>query len=269
MLSRGRAQAAAQQGAERALPAGLDLQAGGGDGAAGGRRRPRARRSTARGGYPARQPLLPLPRPARLDEHAHAPSRKSCNTYFYTMGRRDRHRAHLGDGASGSASASGSTCRSSRKATARSPIPAWKQRRYRQDWSQADTLNAAIGQGYVILNPLQLAVMAARVASGRDIQPRLILDAASARRRRCPSPRPAFRDGALGHGRGGERRRHRRAQPAPLRRHPDGAARPAPPRCGGSSAASAARPAPPGAIATTACSSSSRRSARRAMPARW
>jgi penicillin-binding protein 2 len=55
------------------------------------------------------------------------------------------------------------------------PDPAWKQRRYRQEWTQSDTLNAAIGQGYVILNPLQLAVMAARVASGRDVQPRLVM----------------------------------------------------------------------------------------------
>jgi len=54
------------------------------------------------------------------------------------------------------------------------PDPAWKQRRYRQEWSQADTLNAAIGQGYVILNPLQLAIMAARIASGREVQPRLV-----------------------------------------------------------------------------------------------
>ena len=62
------------------------------------------------------------------------------------------------------------------------PDPAWKLRRYRQEWSQADTLNTAIGQGYVILNPLQLAIMAARVASGREVQPRLVLD------RRPPAP---------------------------------------------------------------------------------
>jgi penicillin-binding protein 2 len=35
-------------------------------------------------------------------------------------------------------------------------------------------LNAAIGQGFLIVNPLQLAVMAARIASGRDLQPQLI-----------------------------------------------------------------------------------------------
>jgi penicillin-binding protein 2 len=30
----------------------------------------------------------------------------------------------------------------------------------------ADSLNASIGQGYVLANPLQLAVMAARMATG-------------------------------------------------------------------------------------------------------
>ncbi|HST36158.1 MAG TPA: penicillin-binding protein 2 [Allosphingosinicella sp.] len=99
---------------------------------------------------------------------------KSCNTYFYTMGRRigiERFsvmakRLGLGQrfGELPVVSQSYGTI----------PDPAWKQRRYHQDWSQSDTLNAAIGQGYVILNPLQLAVMAARVASGRDVQPRLI-----------------------------------------------------------------------------------------------
>ena len=38
----------------------------------------------------------------------------------------------------------------------------------------ADTLNASIGQGYVLVNPLQLTVMAARIASGKLLAPRLI-----------------------------------------------------------------------------------------------
>ncbi len=54
------------------------------------------------------------------------------------------------------------------------PDSAWKQRRYKQDWTVADSLNASIGQGYVLANPLQLAVMAARLASGRAIEPQLI-----------------------------------------------------------------------------------------------
>lgn len=54
------------------------------------------------------------------------------------------------------------------------PDSAWKQRKYKQDWTVADSLNASIGQGYVLANPLQLAVMAARIASGRELYPHLL-----------------------------------------------------------------------------------------------
>ena len=37
-----------------------------------------------------------------------------------------------------------------------------------------DSLNASIGQGYVLATPLQLAVMAARIATGREVTPRLV-----------------------------------------------------------------------------------------------
>ena len=54
------------------------------------------------------------------------------------------------------------------------PDSAWKLRKYQQDWSRADTLNATIGQGYVQTSPLQLAVMASRIASGRVLVPHLM-----------------------------------------------------------------------------------------------
>ena len=56
------------------------------------------------------------------------------------------------------------------------PDSAWKRRKYKSEWSVADSLNASIGQGYVLTNPLQLAVMAARIASGRMLQPSLLAD---------------------------------------------------------------------------------------------
>ena len=37
------------------------------------------------------------------------------------------------------------------------PNKAWKQERYQQDWRIGDTINASIGQGYVLASPLQLA----------------------------------------------------------------------------------------------------------------
>ena len=54
------------------------------------------------------------------------------------------------------------------------PDSAWKQRKYKTGWTVADSLNASIGQGYVLTNPLQLAVMASRLASGRAVQPSLL-----------------------------------------------------------------------------------------------
>lgn len=54
------------------------------------------------------------------------------------------------------------------------PDPAWKQRKYNEPWQTYDTVNATIGQGYMLTNPLQLAVMAARIASGRHVKPRLL-----------------------------------------------------------------------------------------------
>jgi penicillin-binding protein 2 len=54
------------------------------------------------------------------------------------------------------------------------PNKAYKQRVFDQGWLQGDTLNAGIGQGFVLTSPLQLAVMTSRIASGKTISPRLI-----------------------------------------------------------------------------------------------
>lgn len=54
------------------------------------------------------------------------------------------------------------------------PDAAWKMRRYKQVWTAADSLNASIGQGYVSVSPLQLAVMTARIASGKNLNPSLM-----------------------------------------------------------------------------------------------
>lgn len=54
------------------------------------------------------------------------------------------------------------------------PDRAWKRERYGQEWQVGDSINASIGQGYVLASPLQLAVMTARVATGRAVSPRLV-----------------------------------------------------------------------------------------------
>ncbi|WP_410217481.1 penicillin-binding protein 2 [Paracoccus sp. (in: a-proteobacteria)] len=54
------------------------------------------------------------------------------------------------------------------------PDREWKMARHGQAWQIGDSLNASIGQGYVLASPLQLAVMTARIASGREVRPQLI-----------------------------------------------------------------------------------------------
>ncbi len=98
---------------------------------------------------------------------------QSCNTYFWSMSHRVGYDAiapvakMLGLGQKFDLPVA-----SQRYGTI--PDAAWKMKRYKQEWSAADSLNASIGQGYVSVSPLQLAVMTARIASGRNLQPSLI-----------------------------------------------------------------------------------------------
>ncbi len=112
---------------------------------------------------------------------------KSCNTYFYSMGRR----AGI-DAISAMGERLGFGHKFDLPVVSQSygtmPGDEWKQRKYKQEWTQSDTLNTSIGQGYVSVNPLQLAVMAARIASGRHVQPRLV---GAAHKPGMPLPFPA------------------------------------------------------------------------------
>ena len=98
---------------------------------------------------------------------------QSCDIYFYQMAQRigmDRiasmaHRVGMGQKFSlPFPSQSYGTV----------PDPAWKLKKYGQKWQVYDTVNATIGQGYMLINPLQMAVMAARLATGRQLMPNFI-----------------------------------------------------------------------------------------------
>ncbi|WP_126172848.1 penicillin-binding protein 2 [Altericroceibacterium xinjiangense] len=56
------------------------------------------------------------------------------------------------------------------------PDPAWKLKKYEREWQTYDTVNATIGQGYMLASPLQLGVMASRLATGKVVMPRLLMD---------------------------------------------------------------------------------------------
>ncbi|MGC0372232.1 MAG: hypothetical protein DGJ47_000941 [Rickettsiaceae bacterium] len=46
------------------------------------------------------------------------------------------------------------------------PSPEWKKKKYKQKWTLGDTLNLSIGQGFMIVTPLQITRMVAAVANG-------------------------------------------------------------------------------------------------------
>ena len=189
----------------------------------------------------------------------HAAIKESCDVYFYDVSRKvgvDKiaemsHRLGLGD-------ETGLDLPGERGGTI--PTKAWKRAQIGEPWQGGETLVTAIGQGFVLTSPLQLAVMTARIAGGhavtphfaRDLQPRAddspkaqAVDAAQAvaeGARRGPAsqapptaPRAAAmfpkldisdnapRSDPRGHGRGGERAgRHRLRQADHPRRLGDG-----------------------------------------------
>jgi penicillin-binding protein 2 len=54
------------------------------------------------------------------------------------------------------------------------PDTAWKQKRFGVPWYPGETISCGIGQGYVATTPLQLAVVAARIATGTAVTPYLV-----------------------------------------------------------------------------------------------
>jgi penicillin-binding protein 2 len=99
---------------------------------------------------------------------------QSCDTYFYTMAQRlgidkiaDISRK-FGLGVMHNIGLVG-------EKAGIMPDDEWKRARYNDVWRPGDTINAGIGQGYVIATPLQLAVMTARLVNGgKAVKPRLI-----------------------------------------------------------------------------------------------
>ncbi|MBI3441734.1 MAG: penicillin-binding protein 2, partial [Proteobacteria bacterium] len=100
--------------------------------------------------------------------------RESCDSFFYEVGRRVgidgiakmARRLGMGDKLDFDVPGEGSGL---------IPDRAWKQKRYKQKWQQGDTISAAIGQGYMLATPLQLATMTARLVSGgKAVKPILV-----------------------------------------------------------------------------------------------
>ena len=95
---------------------------------------------------------------------------ESCDVYFYELAlkvgieRINKMAIKLGFGTKHDIPMSAIT-------TGLVPNKEWKLNNRDQEWLIGDTVNASIGQGYVLSSPLQLAVMAARLANGKNVKP--------------------------------------------------------------------------------------------------
>ncbi len=49
------------------------------------------------------------------------------------------------------------------------PTTEWKEKKYKQKWARGETVSVGIGQGYVLMTPLQLVSMTASVANGGTV----------------------------------------------------------------------------------------------------
>jgi penicillin-binding protein 2 len=99
---------------------------------------------------------------------------QSCDVFFYTYGvqlgidRMARIAKLFGLGQKTGVGISA-------EATGLVPSSEWKERRFGERWYPGETVSAAIGQGYNLYTPIQLAVAYAAIASGERIRPRLVL----------------------------------------------------------------------------------------------
>lgn len=99
---------------------------------------------------------------------------ESCNVYFYQLGakleidRIARYARKFGLGAV-------SAVDLPNEASGLIPDPAWKQRLFKAPWYQGETVSVSIGQGQVLVTPLQMARMMASIANGgRLVHPHMV-----------------------------------------------------------------------------------------------
>ena len=98
----------------------------------------------------------------------------SDNVYFYEMGNRlgidllDKYAKDFGFGKKTGIDLHG-------EASGLIASPAYKQKVFKEDWFLGDTFNAAIGQGFTLVTPIQIAQMLSAVATdGKRYKPHLV-----------------------------------------------------------------------------------------------
>ncbi len=116
---------------------------------------------------------------------------RSCNIYFFNVAKRltpdeIAHYAHeLGLGEP-------LKLEISRIAPGLIPDSAWKKERFNQPWYQGETLNMAIGQGYMLVTPFEILRLTSIIAkNGKVVEPHLVVQDRS---EMAEPPRVAIRE---------------------------------------------------------------------------
>lgn len=103
----------------------------------------------------------------------HQALRESCDVYFFEMSKRLGIDA-IADMARSLGLGQVYDCGLLQQKAGLVPDADWKRGRWNAGWLAGETILAGIGQGYVLATPLQLAVMMARVATGKNVMPTLV-----------------------------------------------------------------------------------------------
>jgi penicillin-binding protein 2 len=123
---------------------------------------------------------------------------RSCNTFFYELGKRlnDRNTDLLPNAAKSFGLGKATDIDYVLEADGLVPSPAWKSARASdKTWNPGDATNLAIGQGFLLATPLQMANYAAALANDGIVwKPRLVLEF----RDRAGSLQKKFERGELG-----------------------------------------------------------------------
>lgn len=90
---------------------------------------------------------------------------QSCNSYFCALGLQCG-LAAIRDTAAGVGLGRPTGIELPHEEAGVLPDDAWKRARYREGWRDGDTCNVSIGQGFLAVTPLQMAVVAAALANG-------------------------------------------------------------------------------------------------------
>ena len=118
-------------------------------------------------------------RQARLRRSGRMRSRSSCDVYFYGLACDHRRRTHRDLPRAFRLRRSSPASTSAARSRACCPRPSGRSKAFKrpqdQIWFPGETVNFGVGQGYLLVTPLQLAHVAAVLAErGKSFQPRLV-----------------------------------------------------------------------------------------------